>query len=230
MKREKLNCRFHEYLMSCDHVEDVDELDELFAKSDGTQSKKPDYFLANRAIILEKKILLADPYDKVVDYIRELLDSDLEFLKVASVSHSIEEVFQRHPQGMSLKSKFLDKMYKGFRNNVMKPANKQLKNSSEHLGLNDAMKGVLLLNEDVDTFQHEHLVEEIQVQLTRKSESEAIDFVILISETEREKSNGGSSYSVIYSESCDNIQYLKVRIENSLMLGWAAFSGSLVQR
>ena len=226
MKKESLDYKFHEFLMSRYNIEDVDELDVLFTKNDGTQSKKPDYFFADRSIILEKKLLVADPQQKVVNYVHELMKSDSEFHKIVLTSNSIEEVFQQHSHGMKLKSKFLDKMYKGFRNNVMKSANKQLKNSAEHLKLTDSLKGVLLLNDEVDSFHHELLIEEIQVQLTRKGESDAIDFVLLISGTPRETSNRRMSYSVIYNQNCDSTQYLKVMIENDLMLGWAAFTNS----
>lgn len=219
-----LSTRFHEYILSFPDNEDADNLDEIFLKSDGTQSKKPDYFLCNRSIFVEKKTLTKDPQNKIDQFLDPLVKADNELRNCFVSSKSLEEVFTKYSKGKELKLKLLDKLYKGFRNDIMKHANKQLRLSVEHLKAQNAQKGLLILNEDVNNFHHEALIIEIEINLQRRQELDSIDFVLLISETERDLSTGIAPYSLIFSDNCNNISYVKLLIDNSLMIGWAAYN------
>ncbi len=228
--KNNLGGRFHDYILSFPDNEDADCLDDLFQKIDGKQSKKPDYFICNRSIFLEKKTLEKNPINKVKKHLMCLIDEDTEFRLCWEKSKGLEEALDKYSKGEELRLKLLDKMYKGFRNDVMKKANKQLKNASEHLGKVNALKGLLILNEDVENFHHHSLLTEIEINLQKKNESDSIDFVLLLSETSRDYAQGIAPYSVIYNENCTNVEYLKVLIENSLMLGWAAYNNRPLAR
>ena len=219
-----LESRFHEFILCDDTNEDVDTLDHLFLKENGEAVKKPDYFLFDRSIILEKKTLNSEPDTKISDWLNEESKKDIHLANIFKGTMHVEDVIKLHPDE-AFRRKVINKAYRGFRNDVMRGANCQLRDSSKHLKLDRAVKGLLILNEKVSAFKHDSLVIETENALYNENSTlESIDFVVIISETVLEHSNSQFMCSVIISDKCEADDYIEMAISKSLLIQWSIYN------
>ncbi|GAB3535479.1 hypothetical protein [Photobacterium alginatilyticum] len=211
--------------MLSDHEhEDVDALDHLFVGNHGNAVSKPDYFLFNRSVILEKKTLSNSPEDKINVWLNEEAKVDNELASIFRGTMHVEDIISAHPD-KTFRRKVINRAYRGYRNDVMRHANKQLRISSKHLGFDNAVKGLLVLNEAVSAFKHDSLVIETEKALYKPdSKLDSIDFVIIISETDLEHKSRNFMCSVLIDDKSESGDYIEMIISKNLLIKWSIYN------
>lgn len=227
---KSLEERLYEFILQSNiGAEDADDLDELFKKADGTQHSRPDYFLRGRSVIIEKKTLTKDPTESFNTWLNDLTKSDPWLSANWIVPTSAEQIISAHPEKEKFRSLLVNRLYRGFRNEIMKKASDQLLTTQRLLGLDNAVKGLFILNEKVEPFETSILVKEIETNLTRKKtggelECLGIDFVMLISETVKDTKDGRYPCSLIISDHACNKGVIPFHMRD-FIIRWSAFNG-----
>lgn len=222
--------RLHEFILQSNlGAEDADDLDELFKKADGTQHSRPDYFLRGRSVIVEKKTLTKDPAESFNVWLNDLTKSDPWLSENWIFPTSAEQIISAHPEKEEFRSLLVNRLYRGFRNEVMRKASDQLLTTQRLLNLDNAVKGLFILNEKVEPFETSILVKEIEINLTRKKtdgelECLGIDFVMLISETVKDTKDGRYPCSLIISDHARNKEVIPFHMRD-FIIRWSAFNG-----
>lgn len=203
--------------------EDVDSISGLFDLGDGRSCKKPDYFLFARSVILEKKTLCKDRAPFFNEWLNKEAESDPWLSLNWLGSCSFEDLVARHPDPENFRRKAVSQFYKSFRNGIMRAAAKQLRLSQEFLQLHRSVKGLVVLNELVQSYGIRELAVEVEKNLGR-DECEGLDFVLLISEIPVDHENRTFPCELIISDKAYNPGIIKFHMRNFL-LGWSSFNG-----
>ncbi|WP_213663067.1 hypothetical protein [Stutzerimonas stutzeri] len=224
-----LEKRLHDFIMHSNiGAEDADNLDSIFKKEDGTQHSRPDYFLRGRSVILEKKTITKDPTNDFNSWLNKLTEDDPWLAANWLTPMPVEQIIQAHPDKIKFRSKICDRLYRGLRNDIMQKASKQLLETQRLLGLDRAVKGLLLLNEKVEVFEEQILINEIEKNLSRikinsEPECKGIDFVLLISETKADTKHNRYPCNLIISAHAYNKPIIPFHMRD-FIIKWSNFN------
>lgn len=168
-----------------------ESIDDLVMPVGHENSRKADYFLNNRSVILEVKSLKTDPSHKVeetLDDHREREDFPIVFGEV-----DINDVLKHLPDGEVIGAKIIEKVTRsvegGFRS-----ADKQIRSTREAFNQHNALGVLVYINESIDILDPKLMHSKIGGLMGRQSESgkyryEHIQQVWIISETHYQQYN-----------------------------------------
>jgi hypothetical protein len=135
--KAKLNERFRRFIGTLEGFEDIDSL------IIGGDTKRADYLIKNRSVIIEQKVLRSNPLYKVQKYADQLLGTD-EI--VASGRHSLQTVFNGRLDGRRHSRRLIYKLSSVLEQDLSH-ADKQLQNTRNIFSIPGAVGVVVLLNE-----------------------------------------------------------------------------------
>ena len=144
LNTKSLRNRFERFFRTLDEFESIDE---LIRSHDCPGLKRADYLLANRTLIIEKKVLEVDPVDRP----QKFMDTFMKKQGMRAYGElSSDFIFSKMPDGHAAKTQ----MFRHLTNNLddlVSTADKQTRDTRQIFGLPDAL-GVLLLNEKAKTY------------------------------------------------------------------------------
>jgi hypothetical protein len=130
-------------------VRGFESIDELLQDVHLEGKKRPDYLLRDRQIIVEQKVLLADPADKAQKFVNGLMNNG-RILVYGTVS--TDRVFAGMPDGDQQKRRMLLSITKGLEASFA-DADKQTRDTREILSIPDAVGMVVILNVSAPTLR-----------------------------------------------------------------------------
>jgi hypothetical protein len=137
--KAKLNERFKRFVRTLPGFEDIDDL----LSGASMDTKRADYLIRNREVIIEQKILTANPEHKVQKYADRLLG---EGQFAANGRFSLYPILDQASDGIDHHRQLLNDLSKVLEKDIS-DADKQLRDSRETFSIPEAMGVVVLLNE-----------------------------------------------------------------------------------
>lgn len=177
----ELESRFHSFIASLPHAESIDSL-LAGPKFDG--EKRADYLVFNRRVIIELKSLEVDTSPKVEKELAHHRNRDDFPLIYGDVD--LEKILKHLPDGEQINQKIFNRITRSIEDGA-RSAVKQLENTARLLGLPDAVRVLVLLNQDIDILAPDVAVARLSPLMCRTdaagNTTSTIDFIWLIFES-----------------------------------------------
>jgi hypothetical protein len=208
-------------------VRGFESIDELLQDVHLEGKKRADYLLWDRQIIVEQKVLLADPADKAQKFVNQLMNKG-RILVYGTVS--TERVFAGMPDGDQQKRRMLLSITKGLEASFA-DADKQTRDTREILSIPDAVGMVVILNVSAPTLRPDLVRYGLSQVLEKRREDGSVrypnnDGVVMISEAHTDISQRGRGAPCFSSPTPHTKSESLVRaFSDALIQAWAAFNG-----
>jgi hypothetical protein len=214
-------------------VRGFESIDELLKDVHLEGKKRADYLLWDRQIIVEQKVLLADPADKAQKFVNRLMNSG-RILVYGTVSTN--HVFAGMPDGDQQKRRMFLSITKGLEASFA-DADKQTRDTREILSISDAVEMVVILNVSAPTLRPDLVRYGLSQVPEKRREDGSVrypnnDGVVMISEAHTDISQRGRGAPCFSSPTPHTKSETLVRaFSDALIQAWAAFNGvSLVRQ
>lgn len=161
--KSSLENRFKQFMSQLPFVEVIDA---LYVSENNIESKKADFFLDNRRLIVELKSLQIDPEYKAHEEIekhRNREDFPLFYGKM-----EISKILKYLPDGDSINESIFYKLSRSVETSFRK-ANKQIKSTKKIFNCEDACGLLIFLNQEIDILSPELLAHRVSQLLTKKN-------------------------------------------------------------
>jgi hypothetical protein len=209
-----------------------ESIDELLKDAHLEGKKRADYLLWNREIIVEQKVLLADPADKAQKFVNGLINKG-RILVYGTVS--TDRVFAGMPDGDQQKRRMFLSITKGLEASFA-DADKQTRDTRQILSIPDAVGMVVILNVSAPTLRPDLVRYGLSQVLEKRREDGSVrypnnDGVVMISEAHTDISQRGRGAPCFSSPTPHTKAESLVRaFSDALIQAWAAFNGVPVVR
>jgi hypothetical protein len=208
-------------------VRGFESIDTLLQDAHVEGKKRADYLLWDRAIIVEQKVLVADPSDKPQKFVDQLMKQGriLVYGRVSS-----DRIFAGMPDGEEQKRRMLLSITKGLEASFA-DADKQTRDTRELFAIPDALGMVVILNVSAPTLRPDLISYGLSQVLAKRKDDGSVryphnDGVIVISEAHTDVSQGGRGAPCFSSATPHTRSEQRVNeFSESLVQGWAAFNG-----
>lgn len=157
-----LNDRFKTFLASLPFVESVDDLN---LPSEFDESKRADYLVDNRKMIIELKSLEVDPEHKVHTELEKHKERDEYPLFYGRME--VTKVLKHLPDGEEIQRRLFDKISRSIEGSFRK-ADEQIGATKTILGCPDSIGLLVLLNENISILSPELISNRVSQLLARK--------------------------------------------------------------
>lgn len=176
-----LESRFHSFITSLPHAESIDS---LLAGPEFNGEKRADYLVFDRRVIIELKSLEIDTSPKVEKELASHRDRDDFPLIYGEVE--LQKVLKHLPDGEQINQRIFNNTTRSIEDGARSAA-KQLQNTARLLGLPDAIRVLVLLNQDIDILAPDAAVARLSPLMCRTdaagNTTSTIDFAWLIFES-----------------------------------------------
>lgn len=204
-------------------------IDKLVLTKAQMQSKKADFLLGDRSVIVEVKAI-SDDRESAVRRIIERRRAEPDWPTVYWQT-SIHDVLSRHPRGQEIHREIYDAATATVEG-LFRKANRQIRNTKITFGLDDAVGVVTLLNNDVNMLDPRVLASKVaQLMMKGKSASDRrfrdIDIAIIVDWSHSVVVDGAVKGDVIMTctrHDVEETESLK-RFQDDFMREWARFRG-----
>lgn len=131
--------RFENFISTQEGFESIDTLSNVIQ----SDARRADYFLKNRTIIIEQKVLEVDPGPKIQRFVDDLMKKGKLFF---FGSLPLQYILDNHPDGKELHREIYYKVVKNL-DNLFSTADKQIRATKLQFGVPSAMGLLTILNE-----------------------------------------------------------------------------------
>lgn len=177
-------------------------IDELKIQADRRDSKRADFLLLDRTVIVEIKEVIDDRIEKirrVLDFERRIWDWPLH-----SPGEWLQSILERHPRGAEINVRLRDINLK-MTEKLVKDANRQIRDTRATFGLPDSIGILLVVNEHVDVLDPRVLCMQLHHLLYKRQPSGGrlrfpeIDMALLITVAHSVLDPRGTSHPGIFA-------------------------------
>lgn len=229
IEMESLKTRFEKFISRSDRFESIDE---LLKGNDPHGKKRADYLLSGREVIIEQKILQADPLDKPQKFVNKLME---ERHVIAYGTISTGSVFAKMQDSHRLQRNMLLYITKIIDDDVAE-ADKQTRDTRDIFSIPNSVGLLVFLNEKATILDPELIGYCLSQIFAKKSPDGSPRYahnsgVILITEAHYIRMPQGNAPIFLCIRNPNGREADKVfSVSEKLMAGWAEFNGSSIIR
>jgi hypothetical protein len=228
-RMEYLRKRFEAFIKT---VRGFESIDDLLNDKPLEGRKRADYLLWDRTIIVEQKVLEADPSYRPQKFVNDLMKKrGILFYGTLSTDH----IFARLPDGQEQKRRMLLSITKGLEASIA-DADKQTRDTREIFSIPDAIGIVVILNVSAPTLRPDLISYSLNQVFEKRRNDDSVryqnnDGVIVISEAHTDISQTGRGAPCFANWTPHTKSEATVRaFADDLIYAWSAFNGLPVKR
>ena len=221
-----LNNRFHKFMSQLPFVEAIDDMN---LSPDYNDYKRADYFVEDRKVVIEVKMLESDPEYKVHDELKKHKDREEYPLYYWDVE--VQDILKYLPDGEEIKKRLFYRICRSIEQSF-READKQIRDSKVVFNCPDSIGVLVLLNEDISVLSPEVMSNRISQMLTKTDKDGTLHYknvysCWLIIENYFLKANTTSKMlpSIIIDGPKAEEQPVLAQVFNKLQRKWADYSG-----
>lgn len=226
-RKPTLEDRFTQFI---DDLPNAEIIDRLELPKDLTNTRKADFLLKNREVIIEMKTLTADPSSKIEATVDE--HRDREDFPVVYGSADVRRVFSFLSDGEDIYRRMVLSLTRSVESGL-RSAEEQIAHTKAVLRLPDSVGVLVVLNESVSVLDPELVGHRVAQHWRRRQQSgngaSQIDFVWLLFESHTIATNSGLPASIsmlIRGETANDFPWFP-DFHQELNARWATFNGML---